>query len=219
MPRPLDLESLKAVFADNRTHIALAKVTRLSLLTDRSGLQVMVSIFPNEREIVAMMSWDACGADSGVFSFPQVGDLVLVGFADGSVDYAFVLRRLTAIEEKIPVQALDGSLVMKASAGTKAWMVSDTKINLTKGSDNPTENLVLGQQLKTLLSNILTNLSDLNQKLSTHQHVSSAPGAATSAPITATDYVTLKTAFDNLKASPVQDEKILSSIAFTEKGT
>jgi hypothetical protein len=58
---------------------------------------------------------------------------------------------------------------------------------------------------------------DLCDTLATHTHVGNF-GAPTSAPIEATDFTDHKDAFEAVKLSPVDDEAMLSDIAFTEKG-
>lgn len=213
-----ELQALQDLFKDTRQHIAIGKILRMTLASDKSSLKCYVSIWPEEREIIATMTWEAVGPESGIFSFPVPGDLVLVIFPDGEVDQAFIIKRLTSRVDKIPATAADGSLVMKALAGTKAWLTSDSRINLSKGDTAPTENLVLGQQLKILLSDILNKLSDLSVKISTHTHVGNL-GYPTSAPNEAADFITLQGNFDDIRSSPVEDEMILSDLAFTEKGS
>jgi uncharacterized protein involved in type VI secretion and phage assembly len=203
----------------------------LSLADDRSFLKCTVSIFPELREIVARMSWENVGSSSGIFAFPSVNDLVLVAFADGDIDSCFVIRRLTSKEDKIPLQAVEGDTAIVSLNGKKAWISSDTRINLSKGTTQPTENLVLGQQLKSLLSDILnelatqaSTLSSLATAIATHTH-SGNLGYPTSAPMitapftsAASDLSENASNFSSNKSSPVDDSMILSDIAFTEKG-
>jgi hypothetical protein len=217
MSKGFGLEDLRKVFEDRRQHIALAKITSLSLADDRSFLKCTVMVFPEMREIVARMSWDSVGDGSGLFSFPSVNDMVLIAFADGEVDHCYVIRRLTSKEDKIPLQAVDGSTALIALSGKKMWVTSDTRINLSKGSDTPTENLVLGQVLKDLLSDLIQKVSDLADEVSSHTHAGNL-GYPTSPPTNPAPYLTIKSDLDGLKASPVDDSLILSDIAFTEKG-
>jgi hypothetical protein len=149
------------------------------------------------------MTWESVGPESGIFQFPAIGDLVLVGFAEGDVSQAFVIRRLTSRADKIPLKAVDGDLVLKAGSAKKAWLVSGTKILIAKGDAEPTENLVLGKVLKKLLQDVLTAIS-------THTHTSGPPGVLTTPP-------TQAATFTGLKSDPVDNDKILSGIAFTEK--
>lgn len=197
-----DLESFREVFADRRVHIAIGQIKKLMLATDRSVLRVLVSILPEEREIVARMSWAVVGEESGFFQFPRPDDLVIVGMAEDE-EHSFVLLRLTTKEDKIPLRAADGHMVAKALTGKELWLTSDTKINLSKGDDAPTENLVLGQVFKSMMS-------DLIQLIADHTHVGNL-GYATSPPQTATDFLAIK-------ADPVDNGGVLSDIAFTEKG-
>lgn len=213
----LDLEMLRDMFKDNREHIAIGLIKQLAPADDRSMLQVMVAIFPDGREIVARMTWEMTGPESGCIEFPAVNDLVMVAFAEGEAEQAFVIRRLTSKEDKLPLRAIDGHMVLKSKSGKQIWITSNNKILLSTGDTLPTENLVLGQELKTLLSAILTQLSSLSLKISTHTHIGNF-GFPTQAPLESADFVTIKTALDNLKSSPVDDAGILSNVAFTEKG-
>jgi hypothetical protein len=170
------------------------------------------------------------GPSAGLVVFPAVGDLVLVAYADGEFDQAFVIRRLSSAEDKLPQQAIAGDTVAVALAGKKVWVSSNTRINLSKSATQPTENLVLGQQLKTLLSAMLGELADLAQQVadladgvSSHTH-SGNLGFPTSPPTVTTAFdgasagaSEIKGALDNLKSSPVEDDGILSDLAFTEK--
>jgi hypothetical protein len=163
------------------------------------------------------MSWEVVGPESGIFAFPAVNDLVLIACADGDEELAFVIRRLTSKEDKIPLQAATGDTAIVSLNGKKTWISSNTRINLSKGSTEPTENLVLGQVLKTLLSDVLTELSSLAQTVSTHTHIGNL-GFPTAPPLQSAAIVASKTVFDNKKANPVNNNGILSSVAYTEKG-
>jgi hypothetical protein len=196
-----DLETLRGLFSDKRIHIAVAKITALELASDRSILRVKASIFPEVREIVASMSWDHVGPNAGIFAFPAVNDLVLVGMAEGDEQHAFVIRRLTSKEDKIPVQAADGSTVIRALAGKKAHLISDTAILLGGGSADPTEQAVLGNVLQTMLSSLI-------DAISTHTHVGNL-GYPTGAPVEAAS-------FTALKDDPVDNNAILSELVKLE---
>lgn len=229
--RNLDLEALKMVFADKKPHIAMAKIKKISLAQDRSFLKCLVAIWPDQREVIARMTFGAAGPNAGIVEFPEKDDMVLVGFADGSNDYAFIIARLTSVDDKIPAKATTGDLVVKSKAGKSVWVTSNTKINLSKGDTAPTENLVLGQQLKDCLVDILgkvTELSgkveELSTKISTHTHAGNL-GYPTSPPNESGDFISLAgdfnglaADFDDISSSPVADEEILSDLAFTEKG-
>lgn len=199
----LDLEALREIFADYRTHVAVGRIDQLALTDDRSLLRVKVTLLPENREVVAMMTWEHVGPSCGIFAFPVPGDLVLVAFADGSADHAFVIRRLTSKEDKIPVQAASGDTVIFALTGKKSHLLSDTKVNLGRGGESePDENLVLGQVLKEFLSDFLTLFAN-------HTHTGNL-GYLTTPPMNASEALALK-------SSPVENEDILSDVAFTEK--
>lgn len=214
-----DLETLRSILADQRTHIAVGKITQLSLVEDRSCLKCLVLMLDSgesEREIVARMSWETVGPEAGVFQFPSVNDLVLVAFPDGQPDDAHIIRRLTSIEDKIPLNAVDGHLVMKALAGKKAWLTA-SRLNLSKADAEPTEPLVLGTQLQTLLMDIFEQIDELIVWMRDHTHTGNL-GFPTAVPDQLATLVPIKEAFAELKASPIEDALILSDFAFTEKG-
>lgn len=213
----IDLSSLKEYFKDDRDHISIGLIKKLDLASDNSNLKVLVSIFPEQREFVAKMTWETVGSGSGYFQFPSVNDLVLVAFANGDVNQCFVIKRLTSKEDKIPIQAVGGDSALISLGGKRAWICSDNKIFLAKGSAVPTEPIVLGNVLKTLLSDIIGKISEMNDKISTHKHIGNL-GFPTGAPDNATNFIDFKSHFDGKKASPVDDNVMLSDLAFTEKG-
>lgn len=214
----MDLEIFREIFKDNRLHISVGKILKTSLVSDKSVLRANVSIWPEQREIIADCAWESVGPGAGFYQFPVPGDLVLVAYADGDDDQAFVFRRLSSKEDSIPANAVGGNTVLKSLADKILWLTGQGNLYLSKGDTVPTENLVLGQELKTLLVDILTQLSDLSLKISTHTHIGNL-GYPVSAPNEAADFITIQGEFDNLKASPVEDEVILSDFAFTEKGS
>lgn len=196
------LEELRELFADDRLMMSLALVNDIDLLDDRSLLYVTVTLVPDEIEIVAKMSWDAVGPDAGDFQFPSKNDLVIVGFMDGHQDNAYVLRRLTSQEDKIPVQAVSGDKVSRALAGKKNHLLSDTEVLLGRGGDDPTEPLVLGHVFQTAYSEHL----DIDSR---HQHIGNM-GYNTFVPNEEAEYKAVK-------ASPVDDSAMLSDLSKTEK--
>lgn len=207
MSKAIGLEDLKEALASSDRHIAVAKVTDLSLAPDRSFLRCTVNVWPEEREMVARMTWDVVGPSSGVFAFPVVGDLVLVAFADGHPDYCFVIKRLTSIDDKIPVQAVDGSTAIVALSGKKLWLSSTSKINLSKGSTAPTEPLALGNVLAEFLGKILDEFLNAPQ-IGIHPL-----GPVFLDPTIRANLVAHKSTYITTAAT-----NILSQLSFTERG-
>ncbi len=198
----IDLEALREVFRDHRLHIAIAKIKQISVAQDRSVVRVLVSVFPEQREIVAKMSWEAVGPESGFFQMPVINDLVLVGMVDGDEESAFVLKRLTSKEDKVPLRAVDGDLVAKALTGKRVWVTSSDKVYLSRGDAEPTENLVLGKVFQTFMSTFL-------EKYIAHMHIGNL-GYYTAPPDNASDVT-------SLKADPIDNDGVLSDLSFTEK--
>src|SRR5690606_21645799 len=119
--RGFDLEALREIFRDNRIHIAVGVIKKMIYASDKSSLDRMVSIFPEAKEIVAQMSWEAVGPESGCFFPPSVLDMVLVAIVEGDDDQAFIIKRLTSREDKIPINVVNGDVVLKALSGKKLW--------------------------------------------------------------------------------------------------
>lgn len=197
-----NLELLKGILDPDKMDLKCGLVKDLEVAKDRSVLRVSVLLLPEEIEIIAKMSWEMVAPDAGLFQFPSIDDVVLVGFCEGHEDEAYVLKRLTSKEDKIPLKAVDGNLVVRSKSGTNAYVQSDGVIHLTNVDDGD-ERLVLGDTFKEAYSEHL----DID---STHDHIGNL-GFITTPPRQAGDYVALK-------ASPVDDEEILSDRVKTEKG-
>ncbi len=212
MARDPDIELMKELLQDKRVWISCGEILKLDLVKDRSVWRALCRSFPERNEVVARMTWEATGPSAGIFGPAQVGDFVLLAMChsdkDDGEDSAFVIRRLTSSSDKIPTQAQFFHTVIKALSGKKLFLGSDQKILIGKNTDSgaePAEPLVLGLENRATWSSALAAIAS-------HTHVSSVPGAPTSPPVNAA-------AFSALKASPVDDGKINSDLAFTEKGT
>lgn len=201
------LEVLREIFKDNRAHLVLAKVLKLDFLDDRSELRVEVEVWPEKVGAIARMTWDQVGPSSGIFGFPVVNDLVLIGAVEGDFEQLYVLKRLTSGFDQIPIQAEDGSTVVKSIPGKKVKLHSDTRINLGREDSNEdaeiNENLVLGQVFKAHQAKFLQDVAD-------HRHICMPPGYLTLTPDNRQEYL-------DQKADPVENEDILSDLSFTEK--
>lgn len=215
--KPADLELLRSIFKDDRLHIAVGQIISLHMASDRSVLRVKVKLYPDEHELIARMAWESVGPNAGFFQLPSPGDMVLIGQAEGEVDQAFVLRRLTSKEDTIPAEAANGDLVARSLAGKKARLISDMAVWLSKPGSTPTENVVLGQVFKQLMIDLLDKIQELTEAVGTHTHMGNL-GIQTPPPIEAPDFLQLSMDFSTLKSSPVEDEAVLSDLAFTEKG-
>lgn len=200
--KALGLEELKEVFKDDRLHLAIGVIEQLSVASDRSSLKAKVNIFPDQIRMICTLSWDAVGPSAGIFQFPSINDLVIVGYLDGNENDAYIIKRLTSREDKIPVQAVNGHLVLKTLAGKKAFISSDTEVNLVRGDNPGNERLVLGDTFKTAYSQHL-GIDEV------HTHIGNL-GYPTFPPDQASQYAAIK-------ASPVDNANMLSDISKTEK--
>lgn len=201
MAKPIGLENLREIFADDRLHLSIGVIKQLSVADDRSYLKAMVNILPDNINMICTLTWDAVGPNAGIFQFPSVNDLVIVGYLNGHENDAFIVRRCTSAEDKIPIQAINGHLVLKALDGKKSFLNSDTEINLTReGPGN--ERLVLGDTFKAAYSSHLGIDA-------AHTHIGNL-GYPTQVPIQAAQY-------NAIKASPVDNANMLSDLSKTEK--
>lgn len=195
------IETLKQILYEDKLTLSLGIVNKLTILDNNSSLFVGVKIFPDGQDIETRMTFAASGPDAGIIQFPELKDLVLIGFVDGDVDQAFVIKSLSSQVDFIPEEAKDGSLVIKARKGKKLLLNSDEQINLSRKGDGD-ESLVLGNEFKKAYSKQL-------EIDSSHTHVGNL-GFPTAPPSQAQDYL-------SLKASPVDDNKMLSDLTKTEK--
>lgn len=211
----MDVAALREILSDKREHIVIGRIRKVDLLSDLSCLKVLVSVMPDEeRSIVARMTWQAVGESNGIYSFPVVDDLVLVAFAEGDVEQAFVISRLSSKIDKIPEQAKTGDLALVANKSKRSWLTG-VKVFLTGSSTEPTQPVPLGTELKLLLEAVLEQLGTLSQAISTHTHAGNL-GYPTSPPTDPSAFVSAKSFFDEKKSSPVGDGAILSKVSFTE---
>jgi hypothetical protein len=220
------LEDLRTMFADRRVFFNLAKVTKIGVASDRSIVRVQVRILDDlsevQREIIAVMTWEAVGQSSGEYELPSVDDMVLVAYTDGEVDNALVIRRFSSVINKIPEKAKDGHKVSKAKSGKKYYIASDSGIHIGKTDHDCTEPLVLGNTLKTMLGDLIDKMTDLIDKISGSPiTISSAPGMPSIIfPQLATDLAAIKSDLNTLKSTYVTTAttNIVSQIGFTERG-
>lgn len=196
------LEELRELLSDDKLIMSLGAVTAIELAKDRSVLRLQVNIIPDEFEIVARMAWELTGPEAGLFQFPTIDDLVLVAYVDGEVDQAFVVKRLTSSEDKIPLKATEGHTVLRSLAGKKTFITSDQEIHLTRGDAEATERSILGDIFKAAYSAHLALDA-------AHTHVGNM-GFPTAPPQQAADY-------QNIKADPVDNDAMLSDLVKLEK--
>jgi hypothetical protein len=218
MAKDPSLEELRQILDPNKVFLSLALIKKLELAQDNSTWRAELEVLPDQEEVIARMTWDQVGPKTGIFGPASVGDLVLVAFADADEEQAFVIRRLSSKADLIPEQARESHNFFKSLPGKKTYIGSETKTiigALREGAD-PTENLVLGQELKTLLITILAELKKQADTLAIHTHTGNA-GVQTSPPTQSADFTANGVVFENNKTSPVEDEIILSDIVFTEK--
>lgn len=211
----IDIEFLKSALKENALHMSMAKVQTVEIAPDRSYMRAKVLLMPTLYEAKCYVGAEYTAPGAGLFLPLRPDDLVLVGFPLADPENGVLIKRLTSREDTIPEEFNNDKVVLKC-AGPETFAVVCDSIKL--GSDGTTENLVLGQVLKTFLSSLLSELSAMAASAASHTHISSMPGYPSEVPDVAGDFSGNQGIFDSLKSSPVEDEVILSDIAWTEKG-
>lgn len=217
--RQPDIEALRSILSDKRVHLTLALVTKVEVLTDRSLCRVQVITLPDALEAIATVGWSAAGPEAGIYAIPVPNDLVLVAYVDK--DTAFVISRLSSSEDKLPMKAADGHTVVAALSGKELHLTSSQKAYIGKGGLlNPTEPTVLGNVMKTGLSNLLDKITTLLDKLVAGPiAVDSMGGSAVTHPSLITELNLIKTDIATLKNTYVTtaSSNIVSQHSFVER--
>lgn len=213
------IEVLKQLLSDNKIWLTEAIILAVAPAAERSVIRVKARTMPAGNELIARCTWSSVGANSGMYGPVNVGDMVIIGIAGGDEDSAYVLARLSSAEDLIPKQAIDGDTIIKAVGQLKLHLASLSRINIGLGDYDaqPAENLVLGQVFKQMMIDVLNTCISLCNEVAAHTHIDSM-GVKTTAPMQASSFLSLGDDYSTIKASPVQDEGVLSDIAFTEKG-
>lgn len=207
------LEELKQLLNDRSLHFEVGVITQIEVSPTMKTMRAMVELQPDGHPIVCKMTWPAIDDESGVIMFPVTKDMVLVGIAGGDEESAWIIARGSSIEEKLPQDAMDGSLVLKARKGKPTRVLSDTKVLIQKAkfgaapNADATEPLVLG----TVLANFEKDL--INAFINAPQIGQCAVGPVFLDP-------GLVTVLQNLIAQYITTAttNFLSQIGFTERG-
>lgn len=147
-----DLEALRGMLESIKEHTAIGVITKLGLSQGNDALRVQVKLLPEEREIICIMGF----SDVNDVTFPEINDLVIVAFVeDGHPESGHIIRLVNSEEELIPLFARTGHSVKYARDGKKLYLGSDTKVGIGKPGVEQTEPLVLGNVLKTFLTNLI----------------------------------------------------------------
>jgi hypothetical protein len=213
-----DLELLREMFKDTRLHIGIGTIDKLGLSTDAATLRVLVNLLPENREVVATMTF----SDVNDVTFPEVGDLAIVNFADGDPEECHVMKLVNSKDELIPQFARTGHSVKYSRTGKKMYIGSDTKLGLGRPNVEPTEPLVLGNVLKTYLTALEGQVEALIGVIDTiPATITTAPGnigLVNPAFKTAVDAVKTQLAADKSTYLTTSGTNIVSQIGFTERG-
>lgn len=211
-----ELELLRQMMKDQRLHFGVGTIAGIALSGDQSILRVLVTLLPENRQIVAEMSF----ADVSVVTFPEIDDLVGVAFADGDQDEAWVLKIFNTSEEPIPQFAQGGDTVVYPRPGKKLYLGSSTKVGIGRPNIDPTEPLVLGSVLQTYLNAIVTRLDAILDAIEDNPPLTTAPGdpVDTTELVAALELVRTGIKTDKITYLDTAGSNILSQIAFTERG-
>ncbi len=143
------LETLRAIFHDDRTHLSNGVILQVGLSQDGNTLRCQVNLLPENRQVIAEVTWD----DIGRITFPEANDLCIVAFCDGAPEEAHIVRIKTTSDagEGISKFAQGGHTITNSRQGKKNYVGSDTKVGLGRIDVEPTEPLVLGNVLISAL--------------------------------------------------------------------
>ncbi len=199
-----DLEFLRELFKDSRLHVGIGTIKQLGLAIDSSVMRVMVNLLPENRKVVATMGWSEM---YGV-EFPELDDLVIVAFPDGSPDDCFVIKYVSTKDEKIPEFARTGHNVKYSRPGKKIYVGSDTKVGIGRPNIEPTEPLVLGNVLMDFMTAFLNAFTQPAEV-----------GACAVGPVFLDPAVRLALEAARLQFITTPTTNVVSQIAFTERGS
>jgi len=170
-----DLEALRSMFQDRRTHLSLAVIEKLELVPDKSAIRAQCSVFPEENKVIATVGWPGSAPDAGLFFAPSIGDLVLLGYV--GEDMIYIIARLSSPEDTIPDGVFDGHTLVKARTGKNVIVTGrDTLL----GSEDADEPAVLGNVLMEYVTSIHTRLDAIiDLLLAGNLSLSTVPGNPT----------------------------------------
>lgn len=195
----IDLEMFRQAMKDNSLHTSFATVISVNITPDRSAMKATVQLLPTLYEARVFVGAEYVAPGVGVYYPLRQNDLVVVAFPQADRDKGIVIKRLSSKEDTIPQEFNNDKIVIKCMGSEEFVVVGD---NIKLGSPAASENLVLGQVLKSLLSSTY-------QEIAVHKHIGNL-GYFTAPPDNTAFFLTKK-------ASPIEDEGILSDIAKTEK--
>jgi hypothetical protein len=196
----IDIEFLKAALKDDSLWLSFAKVLSVSIASDRSSMRARVELLPSQYEAQVRVGAEYVAPGVGIYFPLRAGDLVLVGYPSADPDTGVLVKRLASQEDTVPEEFNNDKVVLKLLGSEEFVVVGNAQ---KFGSSGSTENLVLGQVFKSMMSDVLDALAK-------HKHICSMPGFFSAPPDNASTY-------SSKKSSPVDDEAILSDKTFTEK--
>jgi len=196
----IDIEFLRGALKDNSLWMSFANVLSVSIANDRSSMKARVELLPTEYEAEVRVGAEYVAPGVGIYFPLRAGDLVMVGYPSADPDSGVLIKRLASQDDTVPEEFNNDKVVLKMLGNEELVIVGNAQ---KFGSSGSTENLVLGQVFKGMMSDILDALAK-------HMHISSMPGFFSAPPNNASVY-------SSNKSSPVDDGDILSDKAFTEK--
>jgi hypothetical protein len=169
------LEELRQLFQDKRVHNGMGLIQQIEISPTRQTCRVLVNMFPNidgigpANQLVCKLAWKFIDNEAGIFMLPNVNDLALVKIIDGDEEQAYVTDYCSTTEELLPIDCLDGSLVVKARSGKPLRLLSDTAIYVQKGkfgaapNANAASPFVLGDVMATFQTQLIQAFTNASQ--------------------------------------------------------
>ncbi len=79
-----------------------ALIDEVIIEEDKSGVDLNLTLQPSGKKASARLGWDYVGNGFGLFVLPEIGDEVLVIFADGDITQGVVVKRLSNRIDQVP---------------------------------------------------------------------------------------------------------------------
>ena len=216
----MDLETLKAIFGDKRTHIAVGRILKVEIAANLSVCRALVLVLPDEIEIVAQVAFPHAHKGGGYFALPDPDDFVIVAYS--SPDDAYIFGYIANSDDPVPQKAKDGDVIL-TSRQEKDLYLGGKKGHLTDFDLSvATEPVVLGNVLATGLGALLTKIEGiLDQLIAGDIFLVTSPGNPTAPnPAKTTALNTLKSDIGTIRSTYLTDAStnIKSKVWFTIRG-
>jgi len=218
------IEVFKYLMSRDDITLGVGQITEVDN-PQNNGWLVKVNVFPEEYEVVGLMLWPKSSQEP-----PEVSDVVCLLMPQDNTETVLCFGAIRNANKPVHARTIGGECVLGAIQGKKTNIVSDTRVNIGRGGETEeSEPLVLGNILKSAMSDLYasldrlaTNLSSLNEVVTSLD--SSLAGGANSVTLAAIKADLQAMTDTDLPADESEyldtaSTNIVSQIGFTERGT